>query len=266
MTVFSSLWGTRLDRELGENSTILFTKARRKQAINEGAGEFAQRTDCLTRTVTVTITGGVGEYDLNSTTIIPDGDWSDFAKEPLSFQYTDASSVTTILEGDDVFVRRDILWLNRYRPNWRQSTTASTTAQYPDTYYLRPDGAHLYLGFTPMPSTGSSASAICLVPYNANAPVMSSATDEPFQFSGAVRTDLRPYHQGLVHYAASQLEKLRRDDQASDRQLQKFLDYVARYFQDMRIKGGRAITLGKQYFGRRVGSRTGAWQRGDPMR
>ena len=37
-----------------------------------------------------------------------------------------------------------------------------------------------------------------------------------------------PFH-GFVHYAAHQLEKLRRDEQASDRQLQKFLGYVQQY-------------------------------------
>ena len=43
----------------------------------------------------------------------------------------------------------------------------------------------------------------------------------PFTFNSSVRTDLNTYHQGLVHYAAHQMEKLRKDDQASDRQRQQ---------------------------------------------
>lgn len=264
MTIFSSLYGTRLDRELGGNSTILFTTAKRQQAINEGAKEFAQQTECLTRTSTFAITGGTGEYDLNSTTIIPGGDFGSFAKEPVEFTYIDAGSNVTILAGP-ALVRRDILWLDRYREGWRQSTVASSVMQVPDAYYLRPDGAHLYLGFTPMPSTGSSASASVLVPYIADAPVMTSDTNEPFQFGASVRTDLRAYHQGLVHYGAAQLEKLRRDDQASDRQMMKFREYVARYFADLRIKGGRVLSLGRSYFNQRVG-RSDRRERGDPMR
>lgn len=268
MTIFSSLYGARLDRELGtDDATVLFTTARRKQAINEGAGEFAQLTDCLDRWATVTITGGTAEYDLNSTTVIPAGDFSDFTKAPVEFVYTDASSNQTVLSGD-LMVRRDIRWLDTYRPGWRLSSvyTASSVAQLPEIYYLRPDGPSLWLGFTPTPSTGSSASAFVRVPYEANAPTMTNGTDEPFMFNSSVRGDLRPYHQGIVHYAASQLEKFRRDDQASDRQLQKFMGYVSRYVTDMRIKGGRVLSLGKQYFGRRVGGGTGTMQRGDPYR
>lgn len=266
MTIFSSLYGTRLDRELGtDDASVLFTTARRKQAINEGAGEFAQLTDCLTRWVNVPIVSGTGEYDLNSTTVIPAGDWSDFAKEPLEFLYTDASSNVTVLSGD-AFVRRDILWLDRYRPGWRLSsvTNTSTGATYPSAYYLRADGPSLWLGMTPTPTVGSSATAIVKLPYDANAPVMTAGTDEPFMFNSSARIDLRPYHQGLVHYGAHVLEKLRRDDAASDRQLQKFLGYVSRYVNDMRIKGGRMISLGRSYFGRKVG--VGSGGRKDPYR
>ena len=48
MTLFSSLYSARLDRELGtDDSTVLFTTARRKAAINEGQAEFADLTECL---------------------------------------------------------------------------------------------------------------------------------------------------------------------------------------------------------------------------
>jgi hypothetical protein len=87
---------------------------------------------------------------------------------------------------------------------------------------------------------------VAIVPYIAQPPVLTSDTSEPF--SG--RLDLRPYHQGLVHFAAYQLEKLRRDDNASDRQLQRFTGYVQQYLQDMRKRGGTALTFAKSYFRR----------------
>ena len=248
MTLFSSLYGARLDEELhSSDAAVLFTTTRRQAAINKGQDEFASLTECLTRQSTIAITGGTAEYDLNSTSVIADGDFVRFAKEPVQFRYVDASSNLTVLEGDDL-VRRDVGWLHRFQPGWQTSTVASTTEQLPDTYYTRPDGGSYYLGFTPTPSTGSSATATAIVPYIAKPAAMSSGTDEPFRVGGVVRGDLRPYHQALVHYAAHQLEKLRPDAQASDYQLQKFLGYVARYWQETRIKGGTSLTPARSYF------------------
>ena len=86
------------------------------------------------------------------------------------------------------------------------------------------------------------------VTYQARPAAMTSDTNEPFMVNSSVRTDLRVYHQALVHYAAHQLEKLRRDDQASDRQFQKFMGYVQQYLQAMRRKGGTTLTFVRDYF------------------
>ena len=247
MPQFSSLYNTRLYQELGTDSTVLFNAVRRKNAVNRGAAEFAQLTKCLTRRVSFTVTGNTAEYDLNSTLVIPAGDFENFDPDGVEFRYTDASSNLTIL-ARDTLPRRDIDWLNQNEPGWRLSTVAVTVQQFPKYHYVRANGPALFLGFTPTPSTGSSASAQCMLTYVAQAPVMVATTDQPFTFNSSVRTDLNTYHQGLVHYAAHQLEKLRRDDQASDRQLQKFLGYVARYFADQRIPGGRQIRQAKNYF------------------
>lgn len=247
---FSSLYGARLDEELGtDDSTVLFTSVRRKAAINKGQEEFAELTECFQRQSTLTIIGGVGEYNLNASTTFPNGDFIRLSKQQVEFHYVDASSNETVLAGDDL-IRRDVDWLNRYSPGWQASTVASSIAQVPQFVYERLDGAARYLGFTPQPSTGSSASAFAVVPYVARPTPMSSNTDEPFQINGVARTDLRPFHQALVHYAAYQLEKLRRDDQASDRQLQRFLGYVSRFVQNNRVKGGLALTMARNYFRR----------------
>ena len=247
MTIFSSLFGGRLDRELGTNDTNLFTTAKRQAAINEAQVEFNDLTECFTKRVTFNCTGGTAEYDLNSSNI-GSTDFVRFSAEPVTFIYTDASSNQTFLAGEDTLPRRDIVWLDRHNAGWRNDTHASSVIQLPAYHYLRRDGPALFLGLTPKPCTGSSASAQLLVPYVALPQPMTSTGDEPFTANSSVRVDLRPYHQALVHYAAHQLEKLRRDDQASDRQLQKFLGYVARYMQNMRVKGGRAISQARSYF------------------
>jgi hypothetical protein len=269
MPIFSSLYGTRLDRELGtDDSTVLFTTARRKQAINEGLGEFADLTECLVRTINIPITGGTSEYDLNSTLNIPAGDFVRFSKEPIEFSYfLAASSQTQTISGQSL-PRRDVRWLDEYEPGWRQSTIASTTMQIPSKHYVRADGPALFVGFTPQPGVASGDSASFKVSYIAQSPTLTSDTNYPYTFNSSVRTDLAIYHQAGVHYAASQLEKLRRDDQASDRQLQKFMGYVTRYLQQMRVKGGRSMMTARSYFGRRTGGwsdprsrdpRTGSW-------
>ena len=50
------------------------------------------------------------------------------------------------------------------------------------------------------------------------------------------------------------LEKLRKDKEASDSQLQAFLGYVSRYIQATRPKGPRAVRTSKSYFRNRTGS------------
>ena len=240
MTQFSSLYSGRLDRELGtDDASVLFTTARRKAAVNEGIQEFAKLTDCFQKTSTLTITGGTSEYDLDSLI----SDYARFSKEQVRFIYTDASSDVTVLAGDDL-VRRDVEWLNRYRAGWQNDTTASSVMQLPEVYYERVDGGSRYLGLVPTPCTGSSASAVLVVPYIAQPAVLSSDTSEPYSNRG----DLRPYHQAMVHYAASQLEKLRRDDQASDRQMQKFMGYVMQYLESLRKRGGQSLTFARTYF------------------
>lgn len=250
MTLFSSLYTGRLDRELGtDDSTTLFTTARRKSAVNEAQDQWAELTECLQRQSTLAMTGGTAEYNLNSTTVIADGDYVRLSKEQVQFVYTDASSYVTVLAGDDL-PRREVEWLNRYEAGWQVSTVASSVMQMPDAYYERADGGAKLLGFWPTPSTGSSASMKAIIPYVAKPSPMTSDTNEPFTVSGSVRGDLRPYHQGLVHFAAHLLEKLRRDDQASDRQLQTFLGYVQRYWQNTRVKNGTSLTFTRSYFTR----------------
>ena len=247
MTAFSSLYGERLHRELAtDDTTQLFTTARRKAAINEGIEQFAELTECYTRTSTLTLTSTAAEWDLGSTAVIPDGDFVRLSREPVRVVYVDASSQTQILVGPDL-PQRTVEYLDANEPGWRTSV-ASTTMQLPSCYYERLDGGVRYLGFYPWPSTGSSATMTAVIPYVARPTPITSDTQEPFTVNGAVRADLRPYHQAVVHYAAHVLEKLRRDSDASGAQLQQFLNYVTRVMAITRIKQGSVIGSVRSYF------------------
>lgn len=249
MTAFSSLYGTRLTLELATaDSTQLFTDARRKAAINRGQEEFAELTECFVRRSTVTIVSSQAEYDLASTVALGSSDFVRLAQDGVEFHYIDASSAVTYLAGPDL-VRRDIDWLNQYEPDWRDSTNTSTGAeQKPSVYYLRQDGAAHYLGFWPAPILGSSASAQAVVSYLARPSPMSSATDEPFRIGSSARNDLRPYHQALVHFGASELEKLRKNTEGVMAQMQMFMSYVDRFFRRKSPKGMKALRQGRSYF------------------
>jgi hypothetical protein len=247
---FSSLYGRLLDQELGsQDSTVLFTTGRRQAAINDGQREFADLTECLVRQSTIAVSGGTQEYDLNAAAVIASGDYTRVAKQGPTFVYTDAGANVTFLAGDD-FPRRDIPWLDRYEPGWREASPVSSVQQMPRCWYLREDGPRVYFGMVPTPCTGSSATAKVLFPHVLYPDPLSSDTQLPFTVNSSARLDLRSYHAALSHYGAHQLEKLRRDEAASDRQLQKFMGYVSRYLQALRQKGGTTLTFARDYFRR----------------
>lgn len=254
MVQFSSLYRELLSIELGNSDTAaLFTIARRKAAVNKGLQEFADLTECFQRDLFKSWPGGAGSVSLS--TWVTAIDYSRPSKRPVSFRYTDAAGNQTILEGNDL-PRRDPPWLSIYRSGWDFSTVTSTSGQIlPEFYYFTPHGNDLFLGFTPVPSTGSSASIDVNLPYVARPAVLTSDTQEPFTVlstqSGenlTVRYDLRPYHQALVHFGAAKLELLRRDVGASQTQMQTFLSYVARYLGQQRQKGGAVVSYVRNYF------------------
>jgi hypothetical protein len=134
-------------------------------------------------------------------------------------------------------------------PGW-QDSSVSTASQWPTVHYLRHQDGHAYLGFVPTPSTGSSETMTAVVPYVALPPLLTSDTDEPFTLGGQARTDLRPFHQAAVHFAAHVLEKLRKDSQASAEQFQQFMGFVERFRAEGRRKGGGTVRLVRNYFRR----------------
>jgi hypothetical protein len=253
MTQWSSLVGERLSIELGtDDSTTLYTDARRQAALLEAEREFARLSDCLVVQSTITCSNGVAEYNLLSTVNITNANFSHVSGQQPEYRLISSVSTqsgSTHWTAGSLFPRTDIERLNREDPGWRDSTGASA----PASWYLRRDAGRLYLGLTPPPTIKSSEAGAVVFPYIAQptqTTISTGSTGEPFTFGGAssVRLDLRPYHQGLVHYGAYKLFKLRRDTVASQEQLQTFLAYVSSYLQDTRSRGGQRISLAKTYF------------------
>lgn len=242
---FSHLYSSALDQELGtDDSTRLFTTARRTRAINAAHLQFCDLTECAIRQSTISCSNGVGEYNLLSTVSVPGQDFLRIAKQGIEYHLISSGSTksTSFIAGDDL-PRREIPWLNQYEPGWRGSTGGT-----PAAYYERADGGQRFLGFSPPPRIGSSEVGKVLLPYVAKPSSMTSDTDVPFTFGSTVREDLEPYHQALVHYAAHELEKLRVDHQASQNQLQIFMGYVQRFTQRQKPHGIQTVRLGRNYF------------------
>ena len=159
------------------------------------------------------------------------------------------------LSGDD-FPYVEYAALNREEPGWKQAVKVV----YPDGWYLREDGGHVYLGLKTPPLVAVGTSSALSVPYVAAPADLSADADEPFTQGTDVKKSLRPWHQALVHYAAALLEPLRKNYQGEQRQRTLFAGHVADYLQRKRPKGGGVIAQAKNYYrDARAGRLTGVW-------
>jgi hypothetical protein len=243
------MYGEGLNRELGsDDTTALFTTARRKQAINDAQLEFAKQTECFTKSASVTMVDATREYDLEA---IAADDFIAPAKDGFEYVYTDANGDSTFLAGDD-FARIDYYTLGREQPGWHN--VAKVTM--PDGYYLREDGGKVYLGLTQPSDVTAPATAAVTVPYLAIPPDMTGDTNQPFSLSAGTdpKRSLRPWHQALVHYAAALLEPLRKNFPAEQRQRALFAGMVADYLQRHRPRNGTRITQARDYRGEARGT------------
>ena len=247
MATFGLLTKEWLSQELRtDDSTVLFTSTRRHLAVNDGYAEFCDLTECLIRVSTVTCSCNTATYNLNSSAVMST-DFVRIAARGVEYHLLSSgggsSAHLTQMAGDD-FPRRDVEWLNKYEPGWRQSTR---TPSMPMSYSVEADGGAYLLRLHPPPDIGSSEVGKLIIPYVSRPAPMGSTSDVPFTVAGTTRSDLIPFHRALVHYAAHQLEKLRGDDQASDRQYTKFLGYVTRFTEKMRTKGANFVTFARSY-------------------
>lgn len=244
MPTFGDLTGALLDLELNSDDTQqLYTSTRRALMVNTGIAEFAALTECYVRRSTLTVSCNTAEYVLSTI--------SDFARVSAQglpeYHHTSSGSsgVTTIAAGAQ-FPNKTELLLNRYQSGWRQSTTPGT----PTSHYYRPDGGKWLIGFDIRPDVGSSEVATLVVPYVARPQPMTASTSVPFtDTNGATRSDLTEYHQAAVHYAAAKLLPLIGDTEGARGQLDLFRDFVKRYLNNQRPKGGSYVTLAHNYLG-----------------
>lgn len=238
MPSFVELYGDRLDRELGSaDRTHLFTSARRKAAINDAQREWVRLTEALVRELVFTLVDEVAEYDLESRA---DDFWL-LARQGVEVSQTDSDGNVTVYAGDDL-PRRDVVWLNREEANWRTASAGTPTC-----YYLREDAGTTKVGFYPAPDIGAGEIWTARVPYVAQPADLVADADEPFTVNGNSAARLRPWHQALTHFAAAQLELLRRDSAAHDLQIQRFTGYVTQFLQAHRPRGGTHVVFARDY-------------------
>lgn len=247
---FSDLYGGQLDIELGtEDRTQRFTTVRRKAAANEGQRVFNEHTKCYLKRGALALVDGTGEYDVEAT--LTDFLWP--AHTSASLKRVGASS-TDYVEGPELTLVTEET-LNQRDPNWR-----AASAGVPEFYYWRKDGGSRYLGLHVAPDVPAGETWSLLLPYVAQPADMTDDAHEPFGNSAPLIT-LRPYHRAVLHYAAAQMEKVRKNWDGVKRQMELFTGYVTKYHADQQPPNGATIRLAVNYRPR------GRWTRPlDPYR
>lgn len=245
ITTFTDLYGERLTRELGsEDTTHLFTTARRKAAVNEAALEWVKQTESFVKQASIVLVNGTREYDLESSAVLTADDFLWVAAQGVEYALTvTATGVVTYRSGDD-FPRKDLPLLHRESPGWR----ATSATALPASWYLRHDGGKTYLGLSEPPLIAAGETAAVTLPYVAKPLSLSADADVPYSVSSDALEVLEPWLQGIVNYAAALLEPLRKNYQGEQRQRTLFAAQVADYLQRRRPKGGQQILVSRAYY------------------
>lgn len=243
--IFSSLYGGKLDRELGtDDRQVLFTTERRQGAVNDGIKRFNDDTECFVNTQVFTPTPAATDFTLSSTIFLPGLPFMRFSGQtPLRVLYYTAAG--TEVYGPDRLVQRSEWWLSRYVPGYYDEYFVTPTVkQIPRYYSLRQNQGATVLRFSPQLSTAAGDDVQIELNYVAEPPALTLDTEEPYYLA----PEVRPYHQAIVHYAAAQLEKLRRDYTASDRQMAWYQEYVDRWRRSHQHVGGQVLQFARSYF------------------
>lgn len=252
MATFLELYGVQLDRELGtEDRTQRFTTARRQQATNEGQRWFNEQTGCHVKRATIAVTDGTAEYDLDASSVISAADYLRPSKTTASLRIYDGSGSDPddfrYVEGPELPFKHEET-LNQTHPNWRALPPST-----PECWTLREDGTSVYLTLVPPPDIPAGETWVMLWPYVAQPADMTEDTHEPYG-NATPKTTLRPYHTGILYYAAAQLEKWRKNYDGFNRQMQLASAVVAKYKADQMRPNGQSVRLAYNYRNRlRVG-------------
>jgi hypothetical protein len=238
---FAALYGNQLDVELASaDRAQLFTTARRQKAINDAQLAFVRLTKCTKRYGTIVLVNLTGEYDPRAAM----SDYLGLLAPPLVQVIT--ATQTYYIGGKNDLPRRDPEWLDWQTTGWR-ATPPST----PQAWYQRKQAGVEYLGLSPAPSFAVPGVDLwnLLVPYLGRPVDMVNDSDTPFTMGDTTELiRLEPYHQGLVHYAAAQLEPLRKGYDAITRQMATFAQYASNFLVADRLEGPDEITLERDYY------------------
>jgi hypothetical protein len=186
----------------------------------------------------VSLSDGTQEYDLE--VAISDADYLWIAKQGVEVKVAPSSGDPEYYAGRDL-PRRDIPWLDRHIPNWRNHTGR------PEAHYLREVGGQVFFGIYPTPEVGSGETWTARVPYVIRATEMSADGDEPFTVSSNVKKVLSPWHEAIADRAASELENLRKNATRSLELLQYAQARVKDYQKKQRPRGGRMVNFARDY-------------------
>ncbi len=240
---FLELYGAQLDIQLASSDTTqLFTTARRKKAVNDAMAVFVAETACTRVNGSIAMTDEVGAYDLD---VSFSGALLRVAAPP-SIHITLGSTVRS-LQGPDMLPRREVDEMNVVTPGWRWLSPGT-----PSAWYLEKTGGVYYIGVTPAPSFAVSETWALEVPYIAQPTALSADADVPFTISTNVILTLAPFHQALVHYAASQLEPLRKNYDGAKVQYNQFAAYVDRYLRQQQRDSSPTIQIAHDYYRNRT--------------
>lgn len=254
MSTFLELYGTLLDEALSSDDTSrLFTTAKRKAAINRAQLWFVKQTDCLIRRAEVALSDSTDEYDLES--VISAADFLWLAPEGAEVQIVYVSGSPTTYVANPEFTRRSIPWLNRNRPGWRSAADGA-----PSEWYERREGGRWFFGMAPAPDITAGDTWTAWLPYVVKPADMSADGDLPFTVSSNSLAVLAPWHDALVDYAASKLELLRKDVERSAYFFDQAQSKVRDYKDKQRPVGGRQIQFAEPPYRLVRGSRS--WNAG----
>lgn len=250
---FLELYGDKLDRELGSaDRTSLFTTVRRKAAINDAQEWFVTQTECLQRTEAIELTDADGEVDLEAE--IADADFLWIAKQGPEIAADPGGGGEIVYYAGESFKRTTVQELNRENSGWRNLDPGA-----PEAWYERNEGGQHIFGIVPPPSIPGAATWTLSVPYVVKAAAMSADGDIPFTVSSNAKVSLIPWHDALVYYAASELEKLRKGLERSTFLRQQAESRILDYLDKRRVPGGKRIKLARNYHRETLRARISDW-------
>ena len=234
---FLELYGAALDLELGTSDTVLFTVARRKLAINDAVTAWIRDTGITKRISSFSLVTGTSLYNLDLLAGFTHLDGPPYIKVVTG-------STTRYIQGPTELPRIGPIDLDREFPGWDAAPSGTPTA-----WFEKFDGGNHYIGVTPAPLTTGSTWTL-YVRYVSNPPaVMSADADIPLTFTGPLPVySFVPFHQALVHYAASKLERLRKNYDGAKMQMAEYNNYVNKWFTEVQRDSNPQIQMAHNYY------------------